>query len=638
MSLEGQRILYYTILQRLDAGGMGEIYLARDERFPRKVALKAIQIDYSQYSNVEAAQEGAKLFLREAQAIAQFNHRHILQLYDVGQLHIQNTLLMYMVMPYCSEGSLTDWLQRKRIPLPLPPQDVAYIVSQAADALQHAHNQGIIHQDVKLSNFLVQDEVHQINQLHLQLADFGVAKLLATTSESQDIRGTPLYMAPEQWEGQAVPATDQYALAIMAYELLTGRPPFAGTNPQQLWYQHKHVQPRPPSAFNSAIPLELDAVILRALQKNPEQRYRSINLFAQAFQRALITNTIAPSPRVDPRLNIPPTANAFLLSNDQPQHQPKHGIRSRAILQFLVVVLLIGMSIGLFFYIQTNNRIAQQYAQQTASSETHTASSRTQIALSAGQTSTSQANGTESAVTATTIAHTSATASAGETATADANATNTTSDATATAIAGATATANAEVTATITTYGNSLVGKRQPVLNDPLIDNSAGNGWDEFKDGSCAFVGSAYHAAAATPGIAPCFAKSTQFSNFSYQVTITINKGDQAGIIFCADTINDNFYDFSINTNGSYSLRVFTGFTPNNSALAQGTSAAINTALGARNVIAVKINGNAISLFINLQLITTVSDNTFSQGAIGVVAEDINSSTDATFSDVLVWT
>jgi hypothetical protein len=197
------------------------------------------------------------------------------------------------------------------------------------------------------------------------------------------------------------------------------------------------------------------------------------------------------------------------------------------------------------------------------------------------------------------------------------------------------ATANAEVTATITTYSNNLSANRSLVLNDPLHNDS--NGWDVFQDGSCAFNSSAYHAVASSSGIAPCFAEATHFAAFSYQVTITINKGDQAGIIFCANTSNGNFYDYSINRNGSYSLRVFNGYTPNSPALAQGTSNAINTNVGKSNVIAVRIDGNAISLFINLQLITTVSDNTYSQGTIGVIAEDTKGPTDATFSNVLVW-
>ena len=164
---------------------------------------------------------------------------------------------------------------------------VERIVEQAALALQHAHDRQIIHQDVKPSNFLVQGEANHPGELHLQLADFGVARVMMT-SESQVIRGTPTYMAPEQWDGRPVPATDQYALAVMAYEFLTGSPPFVGQSYQQMWNQHVNVDPTPPSIINPTLPWELDAVFLRALQKNPARRYSSVLAFAHAFQQAVL--------------------------------------------------------------------------------------------------------------------------------------------------------------------------------------------------------------------------------------------------------------------------------------------------------------------------------------------------------------
>ena len=112
---------------------------------------------------------------------------------------------MYMVMPFSREGSFADWLQKQNQRL-LSPWDVERIVKQAASALQHAHDRKIIHQDVKPSNFLIQSDAEEANELNLQLADFGVAKFMTTTSESKTIRGTPIYMAPEQWDGRPVPA------------------------------------------------------------------------------------------------------------------------------------------------------------------------------------------------------------------------------------------------------------------------------------------------------------------------------------------------------------------------------------------------------------------------------------------------
>src|SRR5207237_6477177 len=142
--------------------------------------------------------------------------------YGSGEKSVNGEKLMFMVMPYRRQGSLADWLQKRGTARLLSLQDVERIVKQAANALQHAHNHHIIHQDIKPSNFLIQSEAEHPGQLNLQLADFGVATLMTTTSESQTIRGTPTYMAPEQWDGHPVPATDQYALACMIYELRTG--------------------------------------------------------------------------------------------------------------------------------------------------------------------------------------------------------------------------------------------------------------------------------------------------------------------------------------------------------------------------------------------------------------------------------
>jgi eukaryotic-like serine/threonine-protein kinase len=194
---------------------------------------------------------------------------------------------MYMVMPYRRQGSLKDWLHTHLAQELLSLPAVDRIVRQAAFALQHAHDHQIIHQDVKPANFLVYNETEDPGRLNLQLADFGVAKFMVKASESQVIRGTPAYMAPEQWEGHPVPATDQYALAVMAYELLTGHPPFVGNGYQKMWYQHHHVEPAPPGMVNPKLPKDLDGVLLRALAKKAEDRYSSVSAFAQAFTRAL---------------------------------------------------------------------------------------------------------------------------------------------------------------------------------------------------------------------------------------------------------------------------------------------------------------------------------------------------------------
>ena len=193
---------------------------------------------------------------------------------------------MFMVMPYCEEKSLTDWMY-KHNRTTLTAQEAEPLVRQAAEALQYAHEQGIIHLDVKLSNFLVRYATDDVQRLNVQLADFGVAKFTATSGASQTVRGSLEAMAPEQWEGSPVYATDQYALAVMVYKLLTGRNPFVGTGFEQLWLQHRTVQPQPPNTVNAAIPPSIDAVLLRALAKNPQDRYSSVRAFADAYRQAL---------------------------------------------------------------------------------------------------------------------------------------------------------------------------------------------------------------------------------------------------------------------------------------------------------------------------------------------------------------
>lgn len=277
----------YRILRQLGSGSMGEVYLVEDTRINRQVAIKVIRTEAPSYYNPNATTDAARLFEREARAIAKLNHPNILPLFDFGEEIVNGTPLTYMVMPYCAEGSLATWLQQRGEDDLLSPIDVAHFLHQAADGLQHAHDNGIIHQDVKPQNFLIRSN-RNANLPDLQLADFGIAKLtVGTSGASQAIRGTPIYMAPEQWEGNPVPVSDQYALAIMIYQLLTGRPPFQG-GPGQMMYQHLSVAPQAPSTLNPVLNRDVDAILLRALAKRPENRFPSISAFGKSLQEALL--------------------------------------------------------------------------------------------------------------------------------------------------------------------------------------------------------------------------------------------------------------------------------------------------------------------------------------------------------------
>src|SRR6266699_327813 len=284
MRLEGKQIGRYRFEQRIGRGAMGEVYLAVDPRIHQQVAVKVLQAETPVYPATNVARE-AERFRREASAIANLRHPHIVPLYDYDETSIDETAITYLVIPYYKEGSFASWLRRRGSDL-LPMEDVVYFVQQAADALQYAHNHQVIHRDVKPSNFLI-DPGENPNRPNLLLADFGISKfgMVSTASGTQSL-GTLTYMPPEQLHGRPTYASDQYALAITAYELLVGHPPFEGPPPVVI-RQHVEDQPQPPSMLNPGLPRAVDRVLLRALEKKPENRYPTISEFARAFQQAL---------------------------------------------------------------------------------------------------------------------------------------------------------------------------------------------------------------------------------------------------------------------------------------------------------------------------------------------------------------
>jgi serine/threonine protein kinase len=289
MAIEELQDGRYRFMRLIGSGGMGEVYLMQDVRINRQVAIKVMRSEEASSPESTAAKEAARLFQREAKAIAALEHPNILPLYDFGEENRDGITVTYMVMPYCTEGSLASWLRQRTSSAPLSLLDVAHLVEEAADALQYAHDQNVMHLDVKSSNFLLRTNKKNPNRPILLLADFGIARSSMTVaSSSRTIRGTPSSMAPEQWGSNPVPATDQYALAVMTYEMMVGRAPFVG-GMEQVMYQHFSVQPQPPSSFNPQLPPAVDAVILRALAKQPQDRFPSISDFAIAFEQAAQT-------------------------------------------------------------------------------------------------------------------------------------------------------------------------------------------------------------------------------------------------------------------------------------------------------------------------------------------------------------
>ena len=211
--------------------------------------------------------------------------------------------------------------------------------------------------------------------------------------------------------------------------------------------------------------------------------------------------------------------------------------------------------------------------------------------------------------------------------------------ATATSEAAAQATATSEaVQATATAYNTAIAGTL--AIYDPLHDNNQGYNWDMTGnpgDNGCMFTSGAYHSIMLQSGFySPCFEHISHFSNFSYQVQMTIIKGDQGGICFRADTNNGNFYYFSINRSGAYALQVYNNFIPTKT-LKEGTSSAIKTSLGQVNMLGVVAIGDSFDLFVNMQLVASkITDNTYGDGQIGVIAQDVSNPTEVAFSNATV--
>jgi serine/threonine protein kinase len=264
----GEQIGEFQLIKVIGEGGMSTVYRAYQPSFDRQVAIKLLP------RQLAADSKSFRRFQHEARMIARLEHRSILPVYAYGE----HEGMPYIVMRLLEEGSLRRRIYHRDLDL----MSAARVVEQVAEALDYAHSQGIIHRDLKPSNILLDEHANAY------LTDFGIAKLLGATTQitGSGVVGTPSYMSPEQCQGKrATPSSDEYALGAIAFEMLTGRPPFEADTPLAVMY--KQVRDPVPSVreVDGDLPAAFDRVIGRAMAKKPESRYPTASALAADFRR-----------------------------------------------------------------------------------------------------------------------------------------------------------------------------------------------------------------------------------------------------------------------------------------------------------------------------------------------------------------
>lgn len=319
----GTRLGPYEIVEVVGRGGMGVVYKAHDPALNRLVALKVLPSEFLSDASF------AERFRREAKIWGSLDHPAIVPVFFAG---IEGAS-PFLAMKFVAGGSVSDGLKKG----PLAPNRAVAILLEIGAALDYAHARGIVHRDVKPANVLLGEDDR------VYLSDFGIARAIsgsgAPTMQTW-IVGTPGYMAPEQARSQPPhPRADIYSLGCMAYELYTGSPPFRGDTPVEVMMRHLTEQPTPPRALAPALAPNVEGAILKAMAKDPDQRWPTASLFVQALLGAIDADGTVSLPG-HPPLARPLPARAAAFAGKIPWIRGGHGVRG------LLLAVLIGVTLG----------------------------------------------------------------------------------------------------------------------------------------------------------------------------------------------------------------------------------------------------------------------------------------------------
>ena len=303
--LEGTHLGDYELVERIGGGGMAEVYRAKQlTAFGREVALKVIRAGLSENEKFR------ERFLREAQAISKLSHPNILPLIEFGE----EQEILYLVMPLVPEGTLRDLIKQRDGALPL--EEAITFFLQLCSAVHYAHEQGIIHRDIKPQNVLLQRHTHVL------LADFGIARSDAETRITGEGAGlgTVEYMAPEQAIGQADKRSDIYSLGVVLYQLLTGVVPYSGSTPLQVLLRRTNEPLPDPRTLNPSLSAQMAQVLQTALAKDPAHRFQTALALGRAAQQML--PTVRPGSSPSASLWPPPTSSPLPRASEAPFMPP----------------------------------------------------------------------------------------------------------------------------------------------------------------------------------------------------------------------------------------------------------------------------------------------------------------------------
>jgi serine/threonine protein kinase len=325
----------YRIVEPLGEGGMATVFKAYQANMERHVAIKVLP------RQLAADPQFQGRFQQEALVVAKLQHPHILPVFDFGE----SDGCAYLVMPLVESGSLKGLLQGR----PLPLGQVRDLISQVGDALDYAHSRGLVHRDIKPGNVLLDGRGNCL------LADFGIAKIIEATAHftaTGGTVGTPAYMSPEQGRGDAVDArTDVYALGVVLYEMVTGQVPFEAETPVAVIFKHIEEPLPKPRALNPSLPEAVERVIVKALAKDPQERYASAGEMVRALQAAIPTDRGELASRVKP--SVPPTtmpparqSSLVLLTSHVARSVTKSVVSGSGLLWVLLLASLVLMAIA----------------------------------------------------------------------------------------------------------------------------------------------------------------------------------------------------------------------------------------------------------------------------------------------------